>query len=274
MLDAKKILIKQFWGSGGWKNQKQLNITEEELEYAKKQGYMFDYPEVISHSEYLNRLKKVTSKISKEDVADAFLYSLSTRKLEYRSALGSYWYAISIPDHEFEGMISCSKCKWSPWEERPDDYDKNHGFNVYNFERYKWGGVRFEKASYALFDLEQFLLLDKQMHTPEDERIFRDILKCTSELLPHNKAGALQKLVSSKKVLKSNKQEVSVILNILGICGVLSSKEFPCYYEDFYHDRDCEELTNDYLYPANRWRGSDGINEEYLKMVFGKTFFE
>ncbi len=32
-------------------------------------------------------------------VADAFLNSLSTRKLEYRAALGSYWYAVAIPKH-------------------------------------------------------------------------------------------------------------------------------------------------------------------------------
>ena len=53
---------------------------------------------------------------------------------------------------------------------------------------------------------------------------------------------------------------------------MLSSEEFPCYCEDFYHDRDCEELTNDYLYPVNRWRASDVINEEYFEKVFGIPF--
>ena len=43
---------------------------------------------------------KLDCQIPKEDISNAFLYSLSTRKLEYRSALGSYWYAISIPKHE------------------------------------------------------------------------------------------------------------------------------------------------------------------------------
>ena len=125
MKDAKKILFKQFWDSKGWKPQKTLNITEEEFEKAKEQAYMFDYTEVITHSEYLSRLKKVVSQISKEDVANAFLYSLSTRKLEYRSALGSYWYAIAIPEHEYNGAYQCPECKWYPWEENPPAYKKN-----------------------------------------------------------------------------------------------------------------------------------------------------
>ena len=46
-MDAKKILFTQFWTSQGWRSQKQLYITEEELQYAKEQGYLFDYPERI-----------------------------------------------------------------------------------------------------------------------------------------------------------------------------------------------------------------------------------
>lgn len=271
MRDAKKILFDQFWDSKGWKSQKTLNITEEEYEYAKEQGYMFDYPKVISHAEYLTRLKRVVSQITKEDVANAFLYSLSTRKLEYRSALGSYWYAVAIPEHKYNGNHQCPECKWYPWEENPFPYEKYNGLNGYNFQRYKWGGVRFVESSYALFDLEQFLLLEKIDHTSEDEKILYSILDCISELAPNNKAGALNKLICSKKIFKTNKQEVSHVLDILGICGVLSSEEFPCYCEDFYHDRDCEELTNDYLYPVNRWRASDGFNKEYLKKVFGDS---
>ena len=272
MKDGKKILFDQFWGAGRWKDSTKLNISEEDYEIAKQQGYMFDYPEVISHEEYLRRLKDIVKKISKESVVNAFLYSLSTRKLEYRSVLGSYWYAVSIPEHEFHGEGFCPRCEWLSFESVTENEKYYKGVDVYNFERYKWGGVRFDSCSYALFDLDQFLKLEKHEHTEEDEKILHDILACVYELSPKNKAGALRDLIVKKKILKTNKQEIFSLLNALGVCGILSSKEFPCYYDDFYHDRDCEELTNDFLYPTNRWRASDGINTECYERVFGKPF--
>jgi hypothetical protein len=75
-------------------------------------------------------------------------------------------------------------------------------------------------AQYALFDLSEFLKLPKVNHTKQDENIMIDILNCVYELKPDNKVGALQKLISSKKIFKTNKNEVSVILDILGICLV------------------------------------------------------
>ena len=279
-MDAKKILFTQFWTSQGWRSQKQLYITEEELQYAKEQGYLFDYPERISHKEYLKRLKEISGKITIEEVANAFLFSLSTRKLEYRSALGSYWYAISVPEHEFSGCdeyhSSCAICGWRGWKVQPDEREQRGGYSTYSFERYKWGGVRHCTASYALFDLEQFLKMEKPEHTKEDEQILSEIFHCISELEPRNKVGALQKVISQKKIVKSNKQEVDQLLDILGICGVLSSEEHPCYYDRFASrgDRNPPELTNDHEFPANWWQASDGINMKCLERVFEKECTE
>ena len=54
----------------------------------------------------------------------------------------------------------------------------------------------------------------------------------------------------SKKILKCNKTEVSIILDILGICGVLSSDENPCYVVSFadMYQRDPEEHKNDFTF--------------------------
>ena len=92
-----KILFSRFWNSIGWTDGV---ISDKDFLEAKEAGYMFDYPEIISHDETLKQLHTVLEKIKPQDVANAFLYSLSTRKLEYRSALGSYWYAQSIPEHK------------------------------------------------------------------------------------------------------------------------------------------------------------------------------
>lgn len=264
-----EILLNAFW-KDGWRFGE---YTPEEFEIAKREGYMFDYPKVISHNEVLSELQDVLAQITPEMVANAFLYSLSTRKLEYRSALGSYWYAIAIPKHSSTDEQLCNCCGWYKLDENPDDYELRHGLNVLNFERYKWGGVRHTNLDYALFDLQQFLKLPIHEHTNEDEEILNNILLCVRELEPKNKSRALQKMITQKKLLKSNKSEVDILLDILGICGVLSSDENPCYVVSFRDksQRDPFDPKNDFVYPVNRWRVSDGINQERYNEVFGKV---
>lgn len=264
MDEGKKILLLSFWSSKGWINPV---ITDEDFELCKSQGYMFDPPEVITHEEFFSKLDDVLKKVDPKDVANAFLYSLSTRELEYRSALGSYWYAVSIPEKlKKEAPYLCGWSRWSDFELK-----RTSGYNVLNFERYKWGGIRHTKPKYALFDLEQFLLLPKASPNDEDVRILREILSCVAELKPGDKVGALQKTITSKKIFSSNKSETQVLLDILGICGVLSSAEHPCYAEKFAPcdgSRDPVESKNDYQYPVNRWYARDGINLERLRIVF------
>ena len=71
--------------------------------------------------------------------------------------------------------------------------------------------------------------------------------------------------------MKSNKDELSVLLGELGICGILAGNDFPSY--DIYfaneYERDPTEYRNDFAYPLNRWHARDGINTVKLNAVFG-----
>ncbi len=271
MEKAKKILYKAFDLknlNGKWTN---IPLSDEEYSYAIQKGIMFPYRKTIGHDDCVKQLQDIVKQITPEEVANAFLYSLSTRKLEYRSALGSYWYAVAIPTHVSTYEDSCDICDWDTFNDLSCSKEYKNHYNCLNYERFKYGGVCHTKAQYALFDLSEFLKLPKVNHTKQDEDIMIDILKCVYELKPHNKVGALQKLISSKKIFKANKNEVSVIMNILGICGILETEEHHCYSEGFYDciDRNPPELTNDYAYPVNWWRAKDGINIERIKKVFG-----
>ena len=267
MQDGKKLLFNSFWSSSGWSDN---DISDEVFQICKAQGYMFDPPEVITHEEYMYRLAKVVRSIDPYDVAGAFLYSLSTRLLEYRSALGSYWYAVAVPGHQWpdDKTYHCPVCGWRRWSDR--DQNRHRGFNVLTFERYKWGAVRHTNGQYALFDLEQFMLLPKVTLTDEDIKLLEDILGCVAEMDPDKKVGELQKIITSKKMIKSNKSELQTLLDILGICGILSSPDNPCYADSFVdtYGRDPVEYKNDFAYPTNRWRASDGINTDRLHIVF------
>jgi hypothetical protein len=219
------------------------------------------------------------------------MYSLSTRQLQYRSALGSYYYALAIPEHESETEDHCNFCDFKRMLLPPSEQTQPgvpewlrvsyfgreiecSGYNVFNFERYKWGGVRHTQLEYALFDLEQFLLLPNVIPSEEDRDILRNILHTMEELFPNQKVSAYQKLITKKRILKSNAAEISILLNILGICGILSTHENPCYCERFVDrwDRVPIEHNSNYDYPVNRWRKWDGVNEAYFEKVFGFPF--
>ena len=273
MKQAKKILMKAFDYKKVGVRYVQVGITDEEYEQAKQAGIMFPKQATLSHDECMERIAKAVSSITPEDAANAFLYSLSTRALEYRSVLGSYHYAKAIPQHECTELRSCDICKWDTYNDHTIKQEYENHYDVLSYERYKYGGVRHERAVYALFDMERFLELPKVQHTAEDERILTGIISAAEGLAPSNKAGALQKALTGAKLFKSNKNEVDVLLDILGVCGILEDPKHPCYAEDFMStlNRDPPELTNDYSYPLNHWKAEHGVNIARLKEVFGGT---
>ena len=124
-----KILLKAYWSSEGWKNG---SVSVDDFLRAKKEGYMFDYPKYISHDGAVKKLIDLVKKVDKNDVSNAFLYSLSTRRLEYRSILGSYYYAKAIKKHEIlpdkeDNPRNCYVCGWRKWSKEPNDYDSVRG---------------------------------------------------------------------------------------------------------------------------------------------------
>ena len=263
----------------------EMNVSENEIAIAKEQGYMFDYPKYETHSDMLQRLRSILTQIDPRDIANAFLFSLSTRRLEYRSALGSYYYAMAIPEHEFmkshneilaAASAHCYLCGWNAWKNVPNKFDIKYGYNFKNYERYKYGGSEIGNTNlnYVIFDLEQFVKLPKVKPTDEDKRIFAKILSCVECLERTDKVGKLRDVIRKAKIFKTNKDEISVLLGQLGICGILASNAFPAY--DVYfaneYERDPVEYKNDFSYPVNRWYARDGIDSKRLIEVFGEPF--
>lgn len=268
-------------------NCAEVNISEDEMTIAKEQGYLFDYPKYETHSDMLQRLQSILEQIDPKDIANAFLFSLSTRRLEYRSALGSYYYAMAIPEHEFMKSYNetlaiasnhCYFCGWSAWKEVPNKFDEKYGYNFNNYKRYKYGGsvIGDINLNYAIFDLEQFIKLPKVKPVDEDKRIFAKILSCMECLESSDKVGKLRDIIRKTKIFKTNKDEISVLLGELGICGILASDDFPAYdvyFADEY-ERGPVEHKNDFAYPVNRWHARDGINSKKLIEVFGENFYD
>lgn len=280
---GKRILLKTFWPSDG---STYKDPTQEEFDLAVREGYMFGQTRNFTHEETLLELREAVARIDPADVANAFLYSLSTRDLEYRSAMGSYYYAKAIPEHMPNSDRRCGYCGWmegycdfrvektkyreGPWMPR---YTIE---NASNFERHKFGGRNHNQAQFALFDLTQFLKLPRVTPTAEDRRMLRELLDSIAELPPRKKAGGYRELLAKKKIIPCNRYELSSLIDILGLCGILSTAEHPCPEVEFrgYLGIDPPEIRSDIAYPACWWRAEDGVNEARFERVFGFPYGE
>src|SRR4051794_32264172 len=94
---AVEILFRRYWSSAGWTKG---TISPAEFTYAKQVGVMFD-PIEITHDAAIARALEIREKIPPQMVGNAFLASLSTRRMDWRSPLGSLSSILHLPSHSF-----------------------------------------------------------------------------------------------------------------------------------------------------------------------------
>ena len=165
---------------------------------------MFD-PVRLSHDAIISRACRARDATPPNAAANAFIASLSTRQLQLRSALGSYATARHLRPHAFQGEMFCNICGVISGSEREID------FNVLNFERYKWGGVRHEDPIYMLFDLEQFASIAEPSPSSADVHLFRRILSVIGQLTEQERAKDLEGKL--RGVIPSNKAERAQLID-------------------------------------------------------------
>ena len=149
---AKNILMKTYWSASGWKDE--YTITPKDFTYAKEKGLMFDAVS-ISHDKCVKQIKAIVEKITPQQIVKAFISSLSSRRLDWRSGISSYYIAKMLPMHTYTPVISgksyengkvvytsctCSICKDLKYGVIGKEYYKDVDVNILNFERIKWGG--------------------------------------------------------------------------------------------------------------------------------------
>jgi hypothetical protein len=261
---AVRILFDTYWSSAGWKKERRTDPGD--LEYAIKAGVMFP-PVTIGHDALVANISRLAAEVDPQTVAGAFVASLGTRRLDWRSALGSYSFARNLPQHAFEPWEKqCGVCGLYQDRKEPED------LNVLNFERLKWGGVRHTDPLYAWLDLGQFVRLGVPAPTKEDEATFRMILAAIRAAPETATAPYLQKVLP--KQFRSSKNERDVVTDILGLCGILSTAEHPGFLQRYTPARDRVLPPWRFVeraYPACWWRGKSGVNEAAAKLVFSST---
>lgn len=268
---AKKILFNTYWSDKGWREE--YITAPADFLYAKEKELMFD-PITISHDECVDQIIETVHSISSEEVVKAFLSSLSARRLDWRSAIASYYIAKRVTPHKYTPVVSgsfykdgnvvsvsytCEVCRNLKYGVVGKEKYIQNDLNILNFERIKWGGVRQGDLLYILFDLRQFKKEQITEPTEADISILKRILRAAGSCKTGDFPGALRDKLKDIPGFKSNKDERTVILEILACIGVLN----PASYDRAVSGK------HDWIF-VEYWRGEDGYDKEAAEKYFGK----
>lgn len=260
---AKEILFEKYWSSAGWTERR--SIDKEDFEYAKSKGLMFD-PIRMDHDSLCQSIIDQIKLVNKNDLVNGFVYSLGTRELRYRSFISSYAIAKVLRLHKFTAfnLLACDTCGIY------GDQSQTIDLNVLNFEKIKWGGVRLLHLEYINFDLEQAQSISFPEPSKQDKALLQNLKNLILNISEEDRPRQLEKKMS--QLIKSNKAEREVILNILGICGVLETEQQKGFFTDFIpaKNRNLRPVSKtDWSYPVDWWQGNSGINEKAWEYYFG-----
>jgi hypothetical protein len=264
------ILKSTFWTSSGWRPKPQMPAPKD-FEYARTAGLMFE-PIELDHDAVVLRLQTSVRRTSLEEVVEAFVSSLSSARLDLRSALSSYVVGRAVPLHTFHqnpraSFPICSICGVVTFIRKPADW------NRFSFERHRWGGVWIFDPYYISFDLEQFAAGDHPNATDEDWQVMRDLLdgiRRSSTSDSNMRPGALADSLKPH-LPKSNRSQRRHLVMTLCAIGILRPRDYPTFrngWIDFVSRRDPPEWKSDWPYPSGFWRGADGIDLSAVREFF------
>ena len=259
-----KLLNKACWCSSGWKSK--LDLTKAELEHLRTAGLVRDKVQ-LTHDGLVDWAMQARKKVTRQEVCRAFVASLGTRYLEYRSALGSYAHLHLLKRHSLQTTrelppIECDICGANPTCTVTE-----RDFVTLNFERYKWGGVRHPELYFAAHDLEMFAQLPEAKPTADDWTALKAILDLATDPVQGKSVGKLKKGI--KQIIKTNDAEADTLCHILSYAGILATEAFPGYDSKFiaYDDRAAIKGDNDQDYPLSCWKGP-GIQSTAVQYWF------
>jgi len=224
---------------------------------------MFAEPIVLGHDDWVAAARAAVGHVSLVEAEAAFVASLTSRRLDLRSVLASFLIARGLPDHSFTASTHGRQCAVCGLYSESAAED----LNVLNFERFKWGGVRRDNVIYVAFDLPQFHLAPRLEPTADDIRLGRTVVETLDALPPGVTAS---QAAAQLRFVKGNKAEREVLLDILGICGVLDTDDHPGFAREFvpWSARDLPpQRFVERAYPACWWRSAAGVNAGAVKSV-------
>lgn len=205
-------------------------------------------------------------------LADGFVASLGSRRLDRRSALGSYAAIRHLPAHGFTPSrrfhpSACAVCGVKAREEVDVA-----GLGSLRAKQDRL--IRFTDVVYAAFDVATAGELPAAPPASADDRARLDALIAAIAALPPTATlAALQPAIA--KTFASNKRERQYVLEALGVLGVLCPPAIPSFFDawverdDFEHNQAAHHHARDTAYPLQHWTGAAGVDRARLRAWFG-----
>ena len=261
---ALKILSATYWTSNGWKPEEEQVTPPEDFLYAKRAGVMFD-PIRLSHEDIVRRALEVRGRIDPQVVADAFLASLSTRRLELRSALGSYAVLRHFPPHEHhDRRTRCPVCG----AVRRSGRGRGSQRAQLRAVQVGWRAPRGADVRHVRPGAIPEPRLRPRPRDADIE-IFRRILRTIESVPPDMTAPRLEKVLGG--VFPSNKAEREILITILGYAGILPVPDHAGFLDGFVPSDERAlppQRFVDMGYPVCWWKGRYGIDRAALRDWF------
>jgi hypothetical protein len=264
---ALRILFNLQWDLDGREGSwiPAFEIPEEAREFAVSSGVVRESFE-LSHASLNTRIRSARDRLDRRDVAAAFLFSLTNRRLELRSPLGSLAHAFHLQSHRFKAGSDADLCR-ECGAEKKQTIAVNHN----TFRRIMWAGnVLQGDSGYVLCDLEDFP--DAGWKCGRSEKaLLKRMLTAIRKLSDNAGLTELEKSIS--KIVPGNKRERQVALEILGSCGILKPKGCPSRHERWVTPDELPQPTHffrkEWRSPTSCWTGADGINDDAVEFWFG-----
>lgn len=276
MIDKKALtLLKKFYLPYKPKEQP----SQADIDNALKSGVLVP-DSAMTHDEIISEIKALAERLSLESAAKAFLYSLSSGDMRYRSAVSSLIWARALPVHELRSngvkktewrTPACVVCGCTHGFDGAENIDWNK-YGVFRYLPPKQYGREpdYTCAEYVLNDLRGFEKLPAVEPCDEDYRILNGIFACVGEMKPHNMDTALLSEIHKRKFFDATGNAIHCILAVLSVCGILEGAEHKGFLHSF-ANFDEHGMGRDGLnfYPLGSWRGRDGVNYKAVEEVFG-----
>lgn len=230
----------------------------------------------LTHDEALARLFAVRKHVSVRQAADAWVASLGSAPLIYRSALRSALVARWLPDHPFTPTAvysHCTKCGVCGYDKSSGAIDLDHLDELRQRNgRGVWGWD--EPPDMVALDLEHFCTLPTRVPTADDARTLRTLIRAIVALGAAGTRAKAEKCVAG--VLRARRAPSNVdirtsLLQTLSWGSVLCTADHPGVLRAFvpWDDR---PMKSEWGWPLGYWSGADGVNQRALKVIFPTVF--
>jgi hypothetical protein len=243
-------------------------ITKAELEQLAACGHAPNHFVKPNHDEVLMELRQFAQRWTIEEATQAFVASLWSAPIIWRSLLVGKLLATGIPHHEYTPYPSSAICQICGLSE---------GGSVDTSLQWYWrmtSGTPLDGNPFGCMLALKELANEKQVPTPTEYDIwtFRAILTVLRSLPPETRYSKAAPILKKVALLPTkNKFAYTDLLETLALIGLLDTEDYPGMATSFtsYKKRDERPNTRvEVQAPLAWWNSSIGINNGTLISIF------